>query len=65
MGKYECFHYNPKLFYLMAEGFLQTVLDATDTTSERLKEVLEEIDAKYLKDADKDDQMQQEIEDSA
>lgn len=21
-GKYECFHYNPKIFYLMGEGFL-------------------------------------------
>lgn len=46
-GKYECFHYNPKIYYLMSQGLLQSILDATDVTSDKLREVLDEIEAKY------------------
>lgn len=34
----------------MAQGFLQTVLDATDTSSDKLREVIEEIESKYAPD---------------
>lgn len=46
-GKYECFHYNPKIFYTISQGLLQSIADATDSTSDKLKMVLEEIELKY------------------
>lgn len=46
-GKYESFHFNKKLFMHMSEGFLQSILDSTDVSSEKFKEVTEEIDIKY------------------
>jgi len=46
-GKYESFHFNKKLFMHMGETFLQSILDASDISSEKFKEVTDEIEAKY------------------
>lgn len=46
-GKYESFHFNKKLFMHTAEGFLQSILDSSDVSSEKFKEVVEEIEVRY------------------